>query len=184
MPPRQPFRATGATANNRLQRTVMQKVPRHMRRCAAAEPGRYRTYRKMRTIILFLTFVAILPIVNAATPFETADPLKAFVFEEYLLGNDYFIDGRSNTVLIRCIADFDGDGRRDIAVSEKSIWGNRTGPFEIFIQTSNGQFRYQHTRDYVSELKSVCEARLESCRSEVYLASGHCEWTKGWLRDR
>lgn len=27
-------------ANNRLQRTVMDKVPRHLRQRAAAEPGR------------------------------------------------------------------------------------------------------------------------------------------------
>jgi len=41
MPSRQPFRATGATSDNRLQRTVIDKVPRHIRQRAAAEPGRY-----------------------------------------------------------------------------------------------------------------------------------------------
>ena len=34
-----------APADNRLQRTVMHKVPRHMRQCAAAEPGRYTLLR-------------------------------------------------------------------------------------------------------------------------------------------
>ena len=37
---------TGITvpANNRLQRTVMDKVPRDVRRHAAAEPGRYTAH--------------------------------------------------------------------------------------------------------------------------------------------
>jgi hypothetical protein len=42
---------TGITvpANNRLQRTVMDKVPRHKRRRAAAEPERYASSRAERS---------------------------------------------------------------------------------------------------------------------------------------
>jgi hypothetical protein len=111
---------------------------------------------------------------------DTADPLRAFVFEEYARGDDYFIRGTRDTVLFRCTADFNHDGRPDVALSEKSIWGNRTGPFEIFVQEPNGRFRYWRTADYESELKADCGKTLESCLSNGYLTSGQCSWTRGW----
>ncbi len=138
----------------------------------------------MRTILRLFTIALASGLVNAQGHVETADPLKAFVFEQYARGSDYFINGSSNTVLFRCVADFNHDGRPDIALSEKSIWGNRTGPVEIFVREANGRFRYLHTVDYESNLKTVCGARLESCASSEYLSSGRCQWKKGWQHDR
>lgn len=133
----------------------------------------------MRAMVLLLVLAASSTI-GADAPFETDDPLKAFVFEAYPLGSDYFVNGNADTVLIRCIADFNRDTRPDIALSEKSIWGNRTGPFELFVQVAERRFRYLRTADYELELKSVCGSRLESCSSRGYLSSGKCLWGKGW----
>ena len=63
--------------------------------------------------------------VGAETKSETADSLKTFVFDQYPPGSDYFINGSRDTTLFRCVADFNRDGRSDIALSEKSFWGNR-----------------------------------------------------------
>ena len=138
----------------------------------------------MRAILLSVALALASGAVNAQGEVETADPLKAFVFEQYRRGSDYFINGNGNTVLLRCVADFNHDGRSDIALSEKSIWGNRTGPFEIFVRESNGRFRYLRTVDYESALRTACGARLESCASSEYLSSGKCRWKKGWQHDR
>lgn len=134
----------------------------------------------MRPLVSLITLLAVSPVPGAEAPADTADPLKAFVLDQYPRGDDYFIHGRRDTILIRCVVDLDRDGRVDWALSEGSIWGNRTGPFEIFLQGANGRFSYQRTADYESALKSVCAHRLESCRSNEYLASGRCKWKKGW----
>jgi hypothetical protein len=134
----------------------------------------------MRAIVLLLSLATALDSVNANTAIETPDPLKAFVLEQYPRGSDYFINGSRDTTLFRCIADFNGDGRPDIALSEKSIWGNRTGPFDIFVQGANGRFRYVRTVDYESDLKPACGTQLESCSSNAYLSFGKCQWKKGW----
>lgn len=63
--------------------------------------------------------------------FQTHDPLKAFVYEEYPLGDDYFIKGNADTQLFRCILTKETDGLEGVALSEISIWGNRRGPWEI-----------------------------------------------------
>lgn len=133
----------------------------------------------MRAIVLLMILAAGSSAGSAQAPIETSDPLKAFLFDEYPRGSDYFIHGTRDTVLIRCIADLNGDGQLDIALSEKSIWGNRTGPFEVFVQTPNGRFRYIRTADYESELKPACATQLESCASNDYLSSGRCLWKRG-----
>ncbi len=138
----------------------------------------------MRAIVLLVGLAAGSDVISAKTPFETADPLQAFVFDQYPRKSDYFINGSRDTTLFRCVADFNDDGRPDIALSEKSIWGNRTGPFEVFVQALNGRFRYARTADYESDLKAVCGTQLESCSSNEYLASGKCQWKKGWQHDR
>ena len=113
--------------------------------------------------------------VPASTPFVTRDPLKAFVREEYPLGDDYFIHGKEDTVVFRCVLTNARDGLDGIAVSEISIWG-RTGPWEIFRRRANGAFEYDGTRNVRD---TSC---LESCRTKEYLASGKCTWTRGWPR--
>jgi hypothetical protein len=108
-----------------------------------------------------------------ADPFRTKDPLRAFVREEYPLGNDYFIRGNEDTYLFRCVLRR-GPNRFDgVALSEISIWG-RTGPWEIFRKEPNGDFVYVET----SEVPNT--ACLESCRSKEYLATGRCTWQHGW----
>jgi hypothetical protein len=110
--------------------------------------------------------------VNAET-FRTKDPLRAFVREEYPLGNDYFIRGNEDTYLFRCVLgqgpnQFDG-----VALSEMSIWG-RTGPWEIFRKELTGDFVYVETGELPN---TMC---LESCRSKEYLTTGRCTWQRGW----
>lgn len=138
----------------------------------------------MRAIVLVVAVAAASDLISAGPPIETADPLKAFVFDQYPRGSDYFINGSRETTLFRCVADFNHDGRLDIALSEKSIWGNRTGPFEVFVQAPNGRFRYARTADYESDLKAMCGTQLESCSSNEYLSSGKCQWNRGWQQDR
>ena len=134
----------------------------------------------MRFAVSLLIIALATGSVQAQEPFDTSDPLRAFIYEQYPRGNDYFIHGYRNTTVYRCLADFNRDGRVDIALSEKSILGNRTGPFEIFVRDSDGDYNYQHTADYASELKTLCAGRIESCASGVYLTSGRCPWRAGW----
>jgi hypothetical protein len=172
-----------APANKPLERPGT--TPRH--RSNAGQPGRsapsrLQSQHHIRAIIIILALAATADLVSGFAPIETDDPLKAFVFDQYPRGSDYFINGNRDTTLFRCIADFNRDARPDIALSEKSIWGNRTGPFEIFIQEANGRFRYLRTADYDSDLKPLCGSRLESCSSNDYLSSGKCTWKKGIAR--
>ncbi len=109
---------------------------------------------------------------HAAT-FVTDDPLRAFVEEEYELGNDYFIRGKEDTVVFRCVLVKDRDGMDGVALSEISIWG-KTGPWEIFRRRSDRAFEYVETRGLPD---TSC---LESCRTRQYLASRKCTWTRGW----
>ena len=131
-------------------------------------------------MFLFFSVFVLSSLVCANEIIITTDPLKAFVYEEYSLGNDYFIHGKGNTILFRCVADFNQDGRLDMAISEKSIWGNRTGPFEIFVLDERGRFTYLHTVDYETKLKAICASKIESCSSNEYLSSRACKWKKGF----
>ncbi|WP_427500838.1 hypothetical protein ACQE3E_16130 [Methylomonas sp. MED-D] len=133
---------------------------------------------KMRAIYVLFAIAAALNSAIAATAIETDDPLKAFVLDLYPRGSDYFINGKHDTTLFRCVADFNGDARLDIALSELSIWGNRTGPFDIFAREPNGRFKYLRTSDYESKLKALCRERLESCFSNDYLSTEKCQWKK------
>jgi hypothetical protein len=134
----------------------------------------------MRAAVSVLFFILAAGPAQAQEPFDTSDPLRAFVYEQYPRGSDYFIHGYHDTTVYRCRADFNRDGRTDIALSEKSIQGNRTGPFEIFVRDNDGDYNYQRTADYESELKALCAGRIESCASGVYLTSGRCPWRAGW----
>jgi len=136
----------------------------------------------MPAIVVVLALTATTHPVGAMAAIETDDPLNAFVFDQYPRGSDYFINGDRDTTLFRCVADFNGDARSDVALSEQSILGNRTGPFEIFIQQANGRFRYLRTADYESDLKPRCGTRLESCFSKEYISSGKCTWKNGIAR--
>jgi hypothetical protein len=111
---------------------------------------------------------------RAAEPFSTADPLKAFVHGEYAVGSDYFARGREGTYLFRCELAAARDGIDGVAISEMSIWGNRTGPWEAFERRAGGSFTYAGTRTLRD---TSC---LEHCPIGAYLATGQCAWRKGW----
>lgn len=104
---------------------------------------------------------------------QITDPIKAFVYSKYELGNDYFINGNLNTYIFRCALKKKRNRIDGIALSEISIWGNHGGPWEIFRRKKNG-FVYIGTRGLAD---TSC---LEACRSKDYLASGHCDWQRGW----
>lgn len=105
--------------------------------------------------------------------FVTRDPLKAFVYEEYPLGDDYFIRGNRDTFVFRCILTPKQDRIDGVALSEISIWG-QTGPWEVFRRRSDGTFEYLGSRNVRD---TSC---LESCRTKEYVATGKCTWHRGW----
>jgi len=109
-----------------------------------------------------------------AVGFRTDDPLKAFLGREYPLGDDYFIAGNADTFIFRCVLTRQKDGVDGLALSEISIWGNRTGPWEIFRRDEAAGFVYVETRHLAD---TAC---LEACRSREFLASGQCQWKRGW----
>jgi len=126
-------------------------------------------------IALGLAVLLILGNAHAAE-FLTADPLKAFMYSEYPLGSDYFIRGNEDTVVFRCLLTKAQRPYAGVALSELSIWGNRTGPWEVFRRRPDGAFVYVETTHFSD---TSC---LESCRSREYLASGRCTWSPGWPR--
>ena len=117
----------------------------------------------------------VLPALAAAggRAFRTSDPLKAFVYERYALGDDYFIHGNEDTTLLRCVLVKQKDGFDGLALSELSIWGNHGGPWEMFKKTRKG-FEYVGSR---AIRDTSC---LESCRSKQYVTTGRCDWRRGW----
>ena len=117
--------------------------------------------------------LALLASVAGVGAFRTTDPLRAFVHEEYPWGDDYFIHGTKDTILFRCVLTKKSDGLDGVALSEVSIWGNHGGPWEVF-ERSGKQFVYRGSRELPN---TAC---LESCPSKEYLASGRCQWTRGW----
>lgn len=131
-----------------------------------------------REILRFVAagLAVVLVGVAHAAEFRTRDPLKAFVYGEYPLGSDYFIRGNEDTSLFRCVLTEKIEPFEGVALSEISIWGNRTGPWDIFRKESNGDFVYVETK-HLADLSC-----LEACRSKEYLASGHCTWQRGWPR--
>ena len=131
--------------------------------------------RRIGTVVAGLSVGLVLAAADAEV-FLTHDPLRAFVYREYPLGDDYFIRGNEDTIVFRCPltkaqAKFEG-----VALSEISIWGNHTGPWEVFRKTSDDLFAYVETRHFSD---TSC---LESCRTKEYLASGQCTWNRGWPR--
>jgi len=106
--------------------------------------------------------------------FRTNDPVKAFVNEEYPLGDDYFIHGNRDTYIFRCVLTKKADKFEGIALSEISIWGNHGGPWEIFRKSEKGDYLYTGTKGVAN---TSC---LEWCQSKEYLSSGQCKWQRGW----
>ncbi len=102
------------------------------------------------------------------------DPLKAFVYGEYDLGDDYFIHGNGDTEIFRCALTEQTDGIDGVALSEISIWGNHGGPWELFRRKKDGGYVYVGTRRLTNP------SCVETCRSKNYLASGRCAWQRGW----
>lgn len=124
-------------------------------------------------LVIAVLLAAVLAPARAAE-FQTPDPLKAFVHEEYPLGSDYFIYGRGNTVLLRCVLSKPEYSFEGMALSEQSIWGNRGGDWEGFRKGGNGNFVYVGTRRIEN---TAC---LEPCQSSEFLSSGRCTWQRGW----
>jgi hypothetical protein len=107
-----------------------------------------------------------------------ANPLEAFVYGKYDLGDEYFISGNQNTFIFRCVLTERQNGIDGIALSEISIWGNHGGPWEIFRKKKSGSFAYVGTRSLTN---TAC---LEACRSKDYLATGNCDWQPGWPKQQ
>lgn len=130
-----------------------------------------------RTLASSLLLWVVLALTAAdAAEFLTQDPLKAFVYGEYPRGGDYFIRGNEDTVIFRCLLTRAQRPFEGVALSEISIWGNRTGPWDVFRKQPDGTFVYVETGHFGD---TSC---LESCRSKGYLASGRCAWSRGWPR--
>ena len=87
-----------------------------------------------------------------------ADPLEAFVYGKYELGEDYFISGNQNTYIFRCVLTKKRNGIEGVALSEISIWGNHGGPWEIF-RSKKDRFVYVGTKSLTD---TAC---LEACQS-------------------
>lgn len=103
-----------------------------------------------------------------AGEFETPDPLRVFVYAEYVLGDGYFIHGVQDTILFRCNLTKDLESFEGVAFSEMSNWGDRTGPWEVFRKQPNGKYVYVTTKHY------PIASCLEWCLSKDYLSSGQC----------
>jgi hypothetical protein len=124
----------------------------------------------MGTVILWL---AVLAPGARGEGVLVVDPLEAFVYGKYELGDDYFISGNKDTYLFRCVLTKGQNGIEGVALSEISIWGNHGGPWEIF-RSKKDRFVYVGTK------RLTDTACLEACQSKDYLASGHCNWQRGW----
>jgi hypothetical protein len=137
----------------------------------------HKSQRRIRAVIATLAGMTIFAEAGA-TIFATADPLKAFVRQEYAWGSDYFIHGNEDTFVFQCHLSKPQSAFEGVALSEISIWGNRSGPWEVFRKRPDGLFEYIETRELGD---TSC---LESCRTREYLASGRCAWMRGWPRSR
>lgn len=122
--------------------------------------------------------VVLLAALLAATAhgggFRTGDPVKAFVHGEYPPGDDYFLKGNKDTSIFRCLLTKPANKFEGVALSEISIWGNSTGPWEIFRKENDGSFVYVETKNLAD---TSC---LEYCRTKEYLTTGQCQWEHGW----
>jgi len=130
----------------------------------------------MRNTLAITAAVFVVSIAGTAqaVEFQTSDPLKAFAYGEYPLGDDYFINGNTNTHLFQCPLTKEKNGFDGIALSEISIWGNRTGPWELFRKEGTSGFAYVGTKHLTD---TAC---LETCSSKDYRATGRCQWQRGW----
>lgn len=127
--------------------------------------------------ILVAVAAALLPFASAKAgtgDFQTSDPLRAFVYGQYALGSDYFINGKDDTVLLRCLLPTPEHSFEGIALSERSIWGNRGGDWEVFRKWADGTFVHVGTG------RIADTACLESCLSREYVSTGRCTWRRGW----
>ena len=124
--------------------------------------------------IFFGILMALLVDAAMGGELRTKDPLKAFIKEEYPWGSDYFIYGNADTYVFRCVMQAKGDEPQSIALSEVSIWGNHGGPWEVFVRTFKGDYRYDGNREVSN---SSC---VEWCGTKQYLATGRCSWQRGF----
>jgi len=129
--------------------------------------------RLMPLSVIILLAAFFVDIANGGD-FTTTDPVNAFVHRKYPLGDDYFINGNKDTYIFRCLLTTQKNSFEGIALSEISIWGNRSGPWELFKKAENGIFVYLETRNLAD---TSC---LERCGTKDYLASGECTWKRGW----
>jgi hypothetical protein len=92
-----------------------------------------------------LAAVLLLVATAASAAERLADPVRAFVEGYDPSGNDFFANTPERTVLLRIRADLDGDGRKDLAVSDSSTWGNAGGQWLLFRAQADGTYRYWGT---------------------------------------
>src|SRR5215510_10758857 len=90
--------------------------------------------------LLLWAFVSL-----AAGAERLGDPTQAFVDGYDPSGNDFLANVPERTVLLRVRADLDGDGRRDLALSDSSTWGNAGGQWLLFRGQRDGGYVYWGT---------------------------------------
>ena len=100
----------------------------------------------MKIVTLVSLWLALLAASARGEGVLIANPLEAFVYGKYDLGDEYFISGNQNTFIFRCVLTEGQNGIDGIALSEISIWGNHGGPWEIFRKKKSGSFAYVGTR--------------------------------------
>jgi len=140
----------------------------------AEHPKRWPRLDQLSAVLTAAMLVTLCFTAANADELRTSDPLKAFVEGSYDRGDDYFIGPDEDSILLKCELSLAGAGIEGIALSETSIWGNRTGPWEIFRRDSDGSFAYVETSHLAN---TSC---LESCRLMDYLTTGQCQWRSGW----
>ena len=70
------------------------------------------------------------------------DPVREFVNGYDPSNSDFFANTPERTVMLRIRDDFDGDGVRDLALSESSTWGNAGGQWLLFRGDGTGGYTY------------------------------------------
>jgi hypothetical protein len=105
----------------------------------------------MKIVTLVSLWLALLAASARGEGVLIANPLEAFVYGKYDLGDEYFISGNQNTFIFRCVLTERQNGIDGIALSEISIWGNHGGPWGDFQEKEKRQFclcRYKKSHQH------------------------------------
>lgn len=114
----------------------------------------------------------------AADSIVTRDPVGLFVREgdTWVDVSDFFIHGKENTILFRVIQDVNGDGIKDLALSEISIWGNKTGDWVIFRGRKDGSY----SRDVRRAGQTIDQSLMEWAATRAHDTKNGYRWKRGY----